>query len=558
MIRKVFLIHVLLSLTFLTVLPVQAQRHFGIIWDPPATERDAARELFQYQQLGIRTLMIEGIHDLGIVDVLHGFDFDVVVNIPQPFLTASRLADSRPAVLDLVIRHLDYYHAHDFVSGFILFNDGQTNSNRFTRMMGTVINEFRTGTALPLFYVTGNPGHTFRDERPDGMIIRIRESDPFPAVPVSAYEAGSPGETSSQRHRGPAVTPDLSGVTDTAVRPGMPGDTASAGEPAPTGETGTAGMTVSADDVNPIPVAGFIWVAEQGFDIRRFQDMLMRTQPYGDIPVFLHKFWVGNHLKDGLEDVLIAYAGDSDAVFPNPRPSDPPPAINWHIILLLLIWISFALHYAFFPTYNKSLIRYFTHHQFFIDDIFERRIRLASTPFYVNLQTALIFGLFFHALYSYYLNSTGTDVLRHYLFLPEWIHPSVMIFIVGVIFSLIYNAIMTIWVFAPTIETQWANPAAVTYIWPQHILLPVITLMITVHISGAPSIIFNSLAVLFLLIWLSSFYIAAFNMRRYAERKTLYDILSWGLQVFVIGFLSWWVLYELGLRDVLQLAAFVN
>ncbi|MCA1801625.1 MAG: hypothetical protein LC662_04100 [Rhodothermaceae bacterium] len=484
----------LILLLLIPVLPAQAQRHFGIIWDPPVGEREAARELFGYQQLGIQSLMIEGILDVGILDVLHGFDFEVVINVPQEYLTATELKKRRTESTDLVIKHVEYYRNLDFVNGFIVFSYSQVNSSRFADRASAMIREARISTDKPLLHINGNTMHRFGgNELPDGVILHLRE-------------------------------PDLHSVA-------LP----------------------AADQA--VPVAGFIWQPDNGFDIRLFQDMMRVTRPAGDVPVYLNGRWVDAYLGDGLEEALVLFAGDSDAVLPNPRMPAADPEVNWNIVLLILLWISFAVHYAFFPNYNKSLFRFFSNHTFFIEDIFEKRIRFPSTPVYLNLQAAAMFGLFFHTLYTFHVSAAGLDVLRYYLPIPAWVHPGIFFFAAGFIFKLIYSTVMTIWVFAPSLDTQWLSPAAVTYIWPQQILLPVITLMITIDAAGGPVGLFNIMAVLFLLIWLTSFYIAAHNVRQYVERKTLYDTLSWALQLTVLGSAIWWVFIQAGLLDVMRMAA---
>ena len=72
--------------------------------------------------------------------------------------------------------------------------------------------------------------------------------------------------------------------------------------------------------------------------------------------------------------------------------------------------------------------------------------------------------------------------------------------------------------------------------------------------AGGPADLFNVMALLFLLIWLTSYYIAAYNVRQYVERTTLYDTLSWALQLAVVGSAFWWVFIQAGLVDVLMLA----
>ncbi|TVQ14995.1 MAG: hypothetical protein EA364_03205 [Balneolaceae bacterium] len=486
----------LILILLLPVLPAQAQRHFGIIWDPPSGEREAARELFGYQQLGIRSLMIEGIHEFGILDVLHGFDFEVAVSVPQTYLTATELQKRKPASLDLVISHVEYYRNHDFISSFILFSDSQVNSSRFANRASPIIREARISTDIPLLHINGNTRHRFGDtDRPDGVILHLSEAE--------LNMMADPG-------------------TDTLI-----------------------------------PVAGYIWNPADGFDTRHFQEMLRLTRPAGDVPVYFHAHWVAEHLEDGLEDALIIFAGDSDALLPKPRLQTETPSPNWHIILVILVWISFAVHFAIFPNYNKSLFRYFSNHKFFIEDIFEKRIRFSTTPVFLNLQTAVLFGLFFYTLYSFHISAAGLDVLGNYLPIPDWMHPGIFFFSAGFLFKLIFSALMTFWVFAPSLDTYWLNPAAVTYIWPQQLLLPVISLMITIDAAGGPAGLFNVMAIIFLVIWLSSFYVAAFNLRQYVERKTLYDTLSWALQLAVLGGVFWWAFIQAGLLDVLRLAAFV-
>jgi hypothetical protein len=475
---------------------LQAQRHFGIVWEPgQSNERELARELFTYQQTGIRTLMIRNTIDYGLIELLAGFDFDVIVWVPNDGITASRMANREDKLLHEVLRHTAHYRNLDFIKGYVVFAYGQVNSRNFADRSASLLAEVRNETDLPVLHIQTRQENRFQDDiSPDGVILRLSH----PELPTGA---------------------------------------------------GTR---------TQVPLAGFIWQPERNFSIRDFQEFMDATRSAAELPFFMPSGWVLQHLDAGLGEALILYAADPDARIPNPRPEPLPPPFNWQAVLLLIVWLSFAAHYAWFPNYNKSIIRFFTNHTFFVDDLFERRIRFSTTPLFLNLQTAVLFGLFTSSIFTFHFSGAGLEVLRLYLPLPALVDPGFFFFVAGFLFKLLFSLLMTIWVFAPSLDMQWASPAAVTYIWPQHVQLPVVTLLVTTALASGPVFMFNLLTVVFVLIWLSSFYVAAYSVRKYAERRNLYDFLSWALQSVFIAGMVWWIFSHAGIWDVLQLAAFTN
>src|SRR5690606_20749880 len=129
-------------------------------------------------------------------------------------------------------------------------------------------------------------------------------------------------------------------------------------------------------------------------NIKSFQLILSRTSPVSDQPIFLEWDWVvyNKNSSDLIETVILAFATDPDALFANPRDKKEVATPNWLILVLLVIWGLFGVHYSFMPTYRKSLIRFFDNHKFFINDVMGRYIRVGKSSTFLFFHQGLVGG----------------------------------------------------------------------------------------------------------------------------------------------------------------------
>ncbi len=202
--------------------------------------------------------------------------------------------------------------------------------------------------------------------------------------------------------------------------------------------------------------------------------------------------------------------GDSEAIAVPARQPETPP-VRASVILLLILWLSFSVNYRFNPNYNRTVVRYFMNHEFMVDDILNRRIIMRFSTVVMMLQTALLCGITFSSGIYALTGDTGRTALGHfYPILSTDAGLFAFFFMAGLAFSVI----SWLWLVACCFRQDILSQAATLMLWHMHLAFPLVTILVTVVISGFNGWIVTTLSAAFILLMLSGFYIAALRFGR--------------------------------------------
>lgn len=232
-------------------------------------------------------------------------------------------------------------------------------------------------------------------------------------------------------------------------------------------------------------------------------------------------------------------------ILPLPVQPEPPPFMNWSVILLLLIWGSFALHFRYQPIYSQSMARYFSNHAFFVNDVMENRLRNVLPGFILLFQHALLTGLFVFACVEVAVSSLGLEVIRHY-FQPLMVLDSTLLslFASAILVAVCLQLGSVIWIYISNKKLSSFSQILNLYSWPLHLNLLVVTFLVVFNRVGFDEIWTLILGAVFILIWFFSFNIAAIDSSKFLEDgRTLFLTGTVGIHILLVIGLFVYLLY---------------
>lgn len=248
--------------------------------------------------------------------------------------------------------------------------------------------------------------------------------------------------------------------------------------------------------------------------------------------------WFFSQLNDRpeLRYLVEDYLDGQAVTLPLPEQPEPDPFMNWSVILLLLIWGSYALHLRYQPIYSQSMARYFSNHSFFVNDVMENRLRNVLPGTILLIQHALLTGLFVFACVEVLVSSHGLQVLNYY-FQPIMFSESILLslFVSSVIATAVLQLISVLWIYVLNKKLTSFSQVLNLYSWPLHLNLIVVTFLVVFNRVGFDEIWMLILGAVFLLIWFFSFNIAAIDSSKFLENgRTIFLLATLGIHVLLI------------------------
>ena len=269
---------------------------------------------------------------------------------------------------------------------------------------------------------------------------------------------------------------------------------------------------------------------------------------YDESILILPASWFFTQLErqNDLRYLFADHKAGNSVQLPLPSEESQAPYFNWSIVLLFLIWGSFALHFRYQPIYGQSVIRYFSNHSFFVDDVMEHRLRNVLPGIILLIQHALLTGLFVYASLEVMVSELGLEVLSyHFPGIMLFENPLLSLFTAGVITAMVLQTISVLWIYFSNRELTAFSQVLNLYSWPLHLNLLVVTFLIVFNQVGFSEILILVLAALFIIIWFFSFNIAAVDSSKLLETtgaKALFLSLTVVLHiVLVLGVLTYFL-----------------
>lgn len=296
------------------------------------------------------------------------------------------------------------------------------------------------------------------------------------------------------------------------------------------------GPSCSADQ----SVVHFIPEGNQRDSYTCLNQVMKQLQEFDESILILPASWFFSQLDTTTElrYLFQDYTEGISVTLPLPAASQQQPYINWSIILLLLLWGSFAVHFRYQPMYSQSVIRYFTNHSFFVTDVYEHRLRNILPGLYLLIQHAFLTGLFVLACAEVLLSTQSFAVLGyHFPGLMLLGNNAFSLFTAGIIVAVLLQGISVLWIFFSNTELTSFSQILHLYSWPLHINLLVVTSLIVFIQVGLSLFLIVILAALFILIWFFSFNIAAIDSSRFLQTlssKVIFLSLTVGVHIFLV------------------------
>lgn len=473
-----------------------AQNELGVVWNVPQSNSTALKELNEFKKLGVRYLIIHTVVSNQLRDSLVKSDFHIYINVPIVFPTTRDLSRYASHYYQEYRDYIHYYDSLSNVRAFGLFENGDITNSNFRNEMNLLADKIHEITKKPIYY--------------------IQSSDPVIA-----------GDTTFNFHIS-IVVPDHNSSKLTLSLP---------------------------------PKNGGIYFrpADPGyFNSQQILDLLTQTQKFKTGPLFFDGEWI-NHVRKSHPEMAQIF---TDYVQGLPILLSSKPSRHFNVsqsilvIFLLILWGAMAVHYAFEPNYRKSLVRFFTTHSFFVDDVMQHLTRLSNSNLIVVVGQAFIGGMFFYTLGQAAFSSVGYQALiYHYPLLGFMDHNMISLFFLGLAGILLYNLICIVWIYFGISEIGFPGQAITIYVWPQHLNFILITIMIAILLSTGPTIIIYGLGIIFVLVILLSFYLSVFDTARYSTKSYLEHLKTTIPHLIIlIAILTWFFGYT-QIIDVIRLSA---
>lgn len=292
--------------------------------------------------------------------------------------------------------------------------------------------------------------------------------------------------------------------------------------------------------------------------LQAFERILNLSLNESESLIIIPAGWFLNRLESqaSFTTIISSYLKGKSVDFPMPAETAESPTPNWPIILLLLVWASFILHYKFQPTYKAALPRYFFYHSFFVHDVIQQRIRNVTPGVIVLLQFSILTGFLFYLISDGFISDTGLQSLSYHY--PFFFYPGfekLSIFLFGIFFAFISNIISIAWLYLPNKKLKQLNQVINLYTWPLHINLIVVTA--AVYFANVQSA-FNwtiAIVILYFFFWFASFVTAAVDSAQFLNKLRVLNLfLTIGLYFLFITALFVTVLWLPTIFQPLEMA----
>ncbi|MEX0719413.1 MAG: hypothetical protein WD059_02015 [Balneolaceae bacterium] len=281
-----------------------------------------------------------------------------------------------------------------------------------------------------------------------------------------------------------------------------------------------------------------------------------------EIILFMHSSWLldGIEAYPELQNSLVEYQESGEWLLPLPFISASSYSANWPVLLLLALWAGLAVQLRLLPVSGAMIFRYFLAHRFFADDILHYRERSSAAGITIMTLHAFFGGMVLYLLAHAYISEIGLEAFYDHLpGLAITGRNYISFFFLGVIFLLLMQFLALIWLYFPNQSLDHFSQAINLYSGVFYIDFILVTVMLTLVLSGAANAAILVCAILFLLFWFSAFYIAAGDASKYmGPGKVIYLLLTVGLHTAATAALIILLLNSNDLLEVIDLAVSIT
>lgn len=212
---------------------------------------------------------------------------------------------------------------------------------------------------------------------------------------------------------------------------------------------------------------------------------------------------------------------------------------NWPIIIFILLWISFGIHIRSSQNYASSILRYFSFHHFFVDDIMRYRERALSPGVILSIQHAFFTGLIVYLLVFTFLSEKGLEAFfNHFPQIGIFGNSYFSLFVTVVLLSLLICYLGQLWLYIPSTSFKHFSQVLSLYSWIFHIDFIIVSVSLILAIKKSSPTLIILLSCIHFILWFMSFVITAYESSKYMmSSKIKYVSNTLGLYLLLAGVL---------------------
>ena len=262
-----------------------------------------------------------------------------------------------------------------------------------------------------------------------------------------------------------------------------------------------------------------------------------KTEQNSELIFFMTSKWFDEALNSYPEfsESLLMYKNNYEWQIPLPESEKSDSPQNWMIILLVLLWVCLAILFKFLPYLRPMLMRHFLAHRFYVDDILHYRERALTGGISLMSLHAVFSGMVFFIIAKSSISEAGLEAFFHHLPVLAIAGPNfASLFIIGVIITLIVQAIALLWLYLPAKNLEHFSQAVNLYACTFFLDYLTVTILVTLFVTGSGLPYILSIGTLFIVIWYAAFNLSAIDIsRNLGPQKSIYLLLTIGLHTVI-------------------------
>lgn len=269
-------------------------------------------------------------------------------------------------------------------------------------------------------------------------------------------------------------------------------------------------------------------------------------------------YFVESDFNIALRQLIADIQSDPEYLLPIRQREESLALDGYSVVVYLILLVVFGIHYAFDPTYRKSLQRFLMSNRIFVDDLVQRRAKLTFSNYIVAAYIILLSGIFLMSIAEFSVSRSGVELISHFIPLVNADSLLFYAFIAGCVASAVILALLIPWGAYMNKGTAHVMSFTTIMLWPNHFLF--VFIMVAIVLSRA----YNSaqltaiLGAVFVAMPLVSYSYAGFKLIRYSFRSGLpYMILYFAPPLSIIAVLMWWLATNTTILQLAELTIFL-
>jgi hypothetical protein len=197
-------------------------------------------------------------------------------------------------------------------------------------------------------------------------------------------------------------------------------------------------------------------------------------------------------------------------------------------ILLLIGLIIFVSIYLSNAGYQRSVTRFTTTHNFYVNDVMMRRIRAGGDVLFAWIMTFLFGGILFHVTMNATANIGTSQMLNtHYPFIYAIVSSgTIPQLILSSVFIILIQLVTFIWITLATKLRFQPSQILQLYLIPQQIIIIFTLVALLIFLNNGSAVYLVIFTILgFSMIFLS-FHIISFDLIKYSQKNKLFFLLT--------------------------------